>query len=96
MSVQVSYKKQFPFFLILFVMLLVIVEVSIRTFEYSQDSCADWSKESQVFRNNDPQIPKQICLDLHSKSEKYDVIRLESPNQHFPTLNINSDGFRGA
>ena len=79
----------------LLVVLLLVVEISIRTFEYTQDTCADWNKESQVFRNNEYEIPKQVCLDLHSKSEKYDVIRLESPNQHFATLNINSEGFRG-
>ena len=95
MSIQVSYKKQFTFFLIMLILFLVIIEISIRIFEYSEDYCAEWSKESQVFKNNDPQMRKQICLDLNAKSEKYDVIRLESPDQHFPTLNINSDGFRG-
>lgn len=95
MSVQVSYKKQFIFFIMLLLTLLVVAEISIRVFEYSEDQCANWNAESQVFENLDPQIPKQICLDLHSKSEKYDVIRLEPPDQHFPTLNINSYGFRG-
>ena len=87
-------------------MLLVVVEISIRTFEYAQDNwlecqtdvwitcCTNWNKESQVFGND--QIREQVCVDLHSKLEKYDVIRLNSPNQHFPTLNINSEGFRGS
>ena len=95
MSIQVSYKKQFTLFLMLLVVLLVVVEISIRTFDYTYDDlwCTNWNKESQVFGND--QIRKQICVDSLSKLEKYDVIRLDSPNQHFPTLNINSEGFRG-
>ena len=57
MSVVVSYKKQFTFFLMLLIMLLVVVEISIRTFEYSGGLCADWDKEYQ--------IPKQVCLDFY-------------------------------
>ena len=95
MSVQVSYKKQLTFFLILFVLFLIVVEISVRIYEYVDDMCDDWNDESQVFANTDSEISKQICLDLYSKSEKYDTIRLNLPNQHFPTLNINSEGFRG-
>ena len=41
----------------LLVVLLVVVEISIRTFEYSGGLCADWDKEYQ--------IPKQVCLDFY-------------------------------
>ena len=95
MSVQISYKKQFVFFFMLLIVLLVVVEIPIRIFEYIEDPCIDWRKESQVFENYDPKITKQVCLDLHAKPERYDVIRLEPPNHHSPTLNINSEGFRG-
>ena len=95
MSVQVSYKKQFTFFFILLLIILIVVELSVRTIESIEDPCNDWKKETKVFEKYHPELVKQICIDLHAKPEKYDGIRLEPPNYHSPTLNINSDGFRG-
>ena len=95
MSVQVSYKKQFTFFFILLLIILIVVELSVRTIESIEDPCNDWKKETKVFEKYHPELVKQICMDLHAKPEKYDGIRLEPPNYHSPTLNINSDGFRG-
>jgi len=95
MSVQVSYKKQFTFFFMLLIILLIVVELSVRVIEFTEDPCIDWKQESQVFENYPPELVKQVCLDLHAKPEKYAGIRLEPPNYHSPTLNINSEGFRG-
>lgn len=48
-----------------------------------------------IFLNLDYEKKSQMCNDL--KSLKYNVadIRLNEPNQHYATININSEGFRG-
>ena len=104
MSVQVSYKKQFLFGLMLLLVLLLAIEGILRTIEFvdpyfgigegiTQRECL--VLKSEVFENLDYNTRQQICFDHNAlEYEETEIIQF-APNQHSPTININSWGFRG-
>lgn len=91
MSVQVSYKKQFTFFVILALIFLLFTEISLRLIEPECNFVI-----SEVFSDYGPFEKNKICsayqslLYDHSNPISYLI-----PNQHYGYLNINSHGFRG-
>jgi len=93
MSVQIGYKKQFLFWIFLILIILISVEISLRTYEYISIPCGIF--ENDAFSNLGYFEIKNICYDTntlgHGKAPLYHII----PNQHKFTMNINSDGFRG-
>jgi lysophospholipase L1-like esterase len=92
MSVQVSYKKQFLFGLILLLMMLSVIEISMKIYDHYVPNCR--FSESDVYSEKSFAEKRDICNDnskLVWNNEPYYLI----PNQHFTTININSDGFRG-
>ena len=92
MSVQVSYKKQFTLGIFLIVSLLVGIEmVVIISALFKQPPLTEIN---EVFQDFDEQIVKDISS-IENFAYRYDKILLNEPNQQFPTLNINSYGFRG-
>lgn len=94
MSVQVSYKKQFIFFIILICITLIITEGVVRIFDIKETHCA--FIETEFFKNYNSFEKQDMCEKYNSL--KYDYtqpIRLLEPNQHNKYFNINSDGFRG-
>lgn len=94
MSVQVSYKKQGIFFIMLLLIALVTVEGVARAYEfYKPPNCV--LLESDVFKNVDPVLARQICWDNSQIIYEENGILQLKPNQHFSTININSFGFRG-
>lgn len=92
MSVQVSYKKQTVFFIILAIILFVIVEMMAQIYEYSYPSCMFF--ESEVFDDMSFELKRDLCLDNNKVVWNNDPLYL-LPNQHHATVNINQDGFRG-
>jgi len=94
MSVQVSYQKQFVFGFLLLIILLLVLEGAVRGYEYFiSGECLFLGNE--VLFNVDYKLQKQMCSDyfgLNLQDKKF--IEYE-PNQHLPTININSHGFRG-
>ncbi len=52
--------------------------------------------KSDVFKNSDPFLSRQICSDVSFIELVEDGILQQKENQHFSTLNINSYGFRGS
>ena len=93
MSVQVSYKKQFVTGILILIIIVAAVEGSVRIFEIYNPPCGFIN--NPVFENEVFLSVSLICLD--STNLLYDqetVLRLV-PNQHYTTININSDGFRG-
>jgi len=93
MSLQVSYKKQTVFFIVLIFMTLLIVEGVIRTID-PQTNCA--FIENEIFNKYNYFEKKQLCYEYTTiDSDFTSPIRLLVPNQSGEYLNINSEGFRG-
>ena len=104
MSVQVSYKKQFIFGIILLLVIFSAIEIIVRTVEIvdpyftmgegiAQRECLVLS--SEVFEKLSFEEKTTICDD-HSKLEyKEEMITTIVPNQHYSTININDFGMRG-
>lgn len=94
MSVQVSYKKQTVFFLILIILTLVLVEGLVRNLNAVSTPC--YFIENELFSDYDYFTKKDMCFEYITI--EYDFtspIRLLEPNQNGDYININSDGFRG-
>ena len=92
MSVQVSYKKQITLGIFLIVTLLAGVEMIVITLDFFEQPPSN--EINEVFQDFDEQIVKDISS-IENFAYRYDKILLNEPNQQFPTLNINSYGFRG-
>ena len=93
MSVQVSYKKQFTFFFMLFCILLIIIEIYLQVIPVNYDckftSHTIFDKFSQTEKNL---MCKEYSTIIYVQSTP---IKLLNPLQG-EYVNINSDGFRGA
>jgi len=92
MSVQVSYKKQITLGIFLIMSLLAGIEIVVIIFEFFEPSSSEGINE--VFQDFDEETIKDIFYS-NNLAYRYDKILLNEPNQQFPTLNINSFGFRG-
>ena len=92
MSVQVSYKKQFTLAIFLIVSLLVGIEMVVIISDLFEQP--PLTEINEVFQDFDEQTVKDISS-IENFAYRYDKILLNEPNQQFPTLNINSYGFRG-
>jgi len=101
MSVQVSYKKQWLLFLIFLIMIFFITEAYLRIFitdygyfNYSNPNrCA--LENSDAYLYLDSKIKKQMCKDSWNLKYSQYHIQYLFPNQHYETININNEGFRG-
>jgi len=98
MSVQVSYKKQFLLGLMFLLVIIMIAEGISRTIEIHFPKC-DFL-EQDAFKDTEYYLVRQICMDnlslLTTQPEIFEPsIIFLTPNQHYPTININFHGFRG-
>jgi lysophospholipase L1-like esterase len=93
MSVQVSYKKQFVLGIMLLLVLLVVIEGVIRTYEYFEPGCKYIGQEA--LNDIDLQIQKAICRDANNLIYSEVPILQFYPDQNLSTIHINSFGFRG-
>ena len=90
MSVQISYKKQVIFGILLVVVGLVIIEASAYVWWLDIQNCE--FKENEIFENVDQEVRQTLCEDHYSiRTSGYYLI----PNQKTETISINSLGFRG-
>jgi hypothetical protein len=94
MSVQVSYGKQFLFGLFLILIILSIVEVTARIFEYSYSFCNFIDSDSQNSLSRE--TLNQLCYDHGIIKWNETPYRHLISNQHTDFVNINSLGFRGS
>ena len=92
MSVQVSYKKQITLGIFLIVTLLAGVEMIVIILDFFEQPPSN--EINEVFQDFNEQTVKDIFYS-DNIVYRYDSILLNEPNQQFPTLNINSYGFRG-
>jgi len=90
MSVQVSYKKQFALGIMLLLVVLVAVEGISRAWWYNIETCA--FEQSDVYADLPSETKRQMCVQTYEV--QYSVSNID-PNQHFDTININTEGFRG-
>ncbi len=93
MSVQVSYKKQFLIYILLGIIVIASVEGLVRGYEYLFWNCP--LTDYDVYSELNYFYVRQICLDFRYLAFiEPDVVQLK-PNQHFMSINVNNDGFRG-
>jgi hypothetical protein len=92
MSVRVSYKKQAVVGIMLLLTILLVTEITARIYDYYYPNCR--FLKSEVYTNVDFDLKRRICVEndklLWNNSPLYLI-----PNQHYSTININSQGFRG-
>ena len=97
MSVQISYKKQFLAYFIFIIIILSVMEISARIYEYSPASTQCKFTDSPIFDKTNYFLMKQLCIDhnyiKYSTFPNSSVASLE-PNLT-DTININSFGLRG-
>lgn len=91
MSVQISYKKQILFFLLLLIIIFATIEVISRVYEFQYGACAFMNK--QLIKELPPGLAKEICTDAISLRQELDFSY--PPNQHYKRINVNEYGFRG-
>lgn len=97
MSVQVSYKKQFVFFILLIVIFLIVVEVLVNIWLHFFYTCA--FESSKIFENVDYETKKNLCLDNVYLSQTYDRLEKVEAASGMESFDrelvfINSEGFR--
>mgnify|MGYP006103322967 CR=1 FL=1 len=101
MSVQVSYKKQFIFGIILVLGFLLFIELISIIYISQNDSCFEELKESKIYEGNSDKFIRDICDSYHSLlyySTDQGIsfpIKYFEPNQYFENLSINEQGIRG-
>ena len=92
MSVDVSYKKQSLILILGVLILLSSIEIIFRIYDYIEPSCR--FIESDVYAGISSDLKRDICAGndkiVWNNSPLYLI-----PDQHFKTINVNSDGFRG-
>ena len=97
MSVQVSYKKQFTFFIILILIFAVIAESILQVIDIIPKKC--YFNDSPIFDKISKDKKQKLCDEIHRMgvgvSRELAPIPLLFPDKHGEYVNINSDGFRG-
>tara|TARA_Y100001936_G_C16082077_1_gene678647 strand:- start:2403 stop:3554 length:1152 start_codon:yes stop_codon:yes gene_type:complete len=94
MSVQVNAGKQFLVIFFLIVILLTVIEISVRIVEWIYPNCSFMDSDAMKDRSLFEQ--RQICYDQKNlKFHEEPMNRYYPPDQSSTTLNINSWGFRG-
>ena len=90
MSVQVSYKKQGIFAIVLLLVILVTIEIASTIWWYGQINCE--FENNEIFQQMSSSEKYQLCTDLHSiRTSGMELI----PDQETQSITINSFGFRG-
>lgn len=94
MSLQISYKKQTLFGIVLLFCIFSVVESGSRIYEFFLAECR--LENAETLKEYDYFLKKQICYD-HQLLEYHNApVYSIKPNQHYSTININNHGFRGS
>ncbi len=94
MSVNVSYQKQSVLFLFLIIIVFLIAEGSARTYELFIQDCG--LEKADSLNDIDYFLKRQMCYDQQNIIYSQTPVLSLVPNQHFTTININDNGFRGS
>ena len=73
--------------------LLVACEGVLRVYDYQNPNCL--FENSDVFANLDNDLKRSICLDNDNLKWSYEPYLQPNSDQHFSTINVNQDAFRG-
>lgn len=92
MSLRVSYKKQAALGIMLILIILLVIEITARVYDYYYPNCR--FIKSEVYSNIDFDLKRRICVE-NDKLRWNDSPSYLIPNQHYSTINVNSHGFRG-
>ena len=101
LSVQVSYKKQLVFGILLVLVFLVGIELISQLYVNMYDSCYLDLEKSKIYEEKSEKSLKQMCKSYTSllfyntdKGLRFPIKYFE-PNQKFENLSINNQGIRG-
>ena len=95
MSVQVSYKKQIIFGILIICIFLSVLEGFVRVYEIINPHCV--FMDSEALETTSYLLSRIMCID-HDRTFstlEFSVIPIPCANQHYTTININSDNLRG-
>lgn len=92
MSVQVSFKKQMSFGILLLLCLLSAIEITARVYEFFYPYCGIIDKDAM--NNIDWYTIRWICIDTNLIEFEWPDIQRYVPDQHLHTIDLNSHGFR--
>ena len=95
MSVQVSYKKQFVFGILMLIVILAVFEIFAQIYQIDEDKSCNFVK-SEVYKNIPENILFEMCDEYHKIKLVHNSYWQIHPNQHYEHVNINSFGFRGS
>jgi lysophospholipase L1-like esterase len=96
MSLQISYKRQTILMIMLLVVFFVALEITLKVYDNFNPRCDFMSNplsENVTYENK-----KNVCTAWRNHLIYIDPVTDISqsvPNQHFITMNINNEGFRG-
>ena len=90
MSLEISYRKQGLMIIFGLLIVFVVVELAAQFWWYNIETCA--FEQSDVYADLPPETKRQMCIQTYEV--QYSVTKID-PNQHYDTININSEGFRG-
>ena len=90
MSAEISYRKQGLMIIFGLLIVFVVVELAAQFWWYNIETCA--FEQSDVYADLPPETKRQMCIQTYEV--QYSVTKID-PNQHYDTININSEGFRG-
>tara|TARA_Y100000741_G_scaffold361624_1_gene345955 strand:+ start:2375 stop:3442 length:1068 start_codon:yes stop_codon:yes gene_type:complete len=93
MSVQISYKKQFLFGVLLCLIIISGIEIFLRVYDYNYPACSFYG--SDVFAELSDNLKRDICYSNSKLIWDESPLRLQ-PLQNLETTHINSEGFRGS
>ena len=94
MSVQVSYKNQTLFGIILICIILLSIEIISIIVLDEKNSCYAGLSESKIYDNSKIDL-KKLCNDYKTTISYSNPVKYNLVNQYSDTVNINSMGFRG-
>ena len=90
MSVQVSYKKQTLFGLIILICIFGVFELGSRFYEFFIQDCG--LENAETLSEYNYFLKRYICYDQQIIEYVNQPVLTMIPNQHFTTVNINNDG----
>jgi len=101
LSVQVSYKKQLIFGILLVLVFLLVIELISQLYVNMYDSCYLDLEKSKIYEEKSEKSLKQMCKSYSSllfyntdQGLRFPIKYFE-PNQKFEHLSINNQGIRG-
>jgi len=95
MSVQVSYKKQTIFGILLLLIIFAVIEIFAQIYQIDEEESCNFVK-SEIYKDVPEDVLFKMCNEYHKIKLTHNTYWQIHPNQHHEYVNINSFGFRGS